>query len=245
MTSGLENTAQKALWDTAWSHAEAQPWYPDEQVVRFLARHVARRTGFAAGDVRHSGDAPARGLDAGCGKGRHVITLAELGLEACGVDISDVSVEFARQWLAARGLEAEIRQAPLSEIPYQDEAFDFIICHGVLDHMLASDRKSGLSEMRRVLKTGGLLFVSVINPGDSAYGNGTPVEDETWLVAEGFEKDIPQAFFTEQRLADELDGFQLESVTRQISDTMAGRSLIGSDKHYARDDRYYAVARKS
>ncbi|MBI3899051.1 MAG: class I SAM-dependent methyltransferase [Gammaproteobacteria bacterium] len=231
-------------WDDTWSHLEAQPWYPDEQIVRFLARYIARRTGFGAGDVRYVTPQQPTGLDLGCGKGRHLITMAEFGINACGVDLSKVAVEFAQQWLASRQLRGDVKQGSIDVIPYGDGAFDFVICHGVLDHMVNDVRRRGIDEVQRVLKSGGLFFFSVISNEDSAYGQGQPIEEDTWILPDGFEKNIPQAFFSQQRIAREFAAFETESIVQSANISLVGRSLIGSDKHYSRDDRYYVLVRK-
>lgn len=244
MSGSAASNKFEAQWDDTWSLVEVQPWYPDEQVVRFFARYVARRSGFGAGEVRYATSTRPVGLDLGCGKGRHVITMADLGIEARGVDLSQVAVDFARQWLASRKLQGEVKQGSIDAIPHNDGAFDFVICHGVLDHMVNDVRRRGLNEVYRVLKSNGLFFFSVISREDSAYGLGQLIEEDTWILADGFEKNIPQAFFSQERIAREFSAFQIESMVKAGSISLVGRSLIGSDKHYARDDRYYVLARR-
>jgi SAM-dependent methyltransferase len=243
------NQAQPATfaseWDACWRNEENQPWYPDEQVVRFLARYVSRRLGFERGAVRHAAGAPPAGLDLGCGKGRHVLLMSELGIRAYGLDVSDVAVAFARDWLAARGLTAQVQAGSMTRLPYEAGSMDFALCHGVLDHALAEVRSAANAEIERVLKPGGLYFVSVISERDSAFGKGRKVEADTWLVDDGFEAGIPQAFFDRARIDREFGRFKLESIVLCESETLQGRSLIGTDKHYQRDSRYYLTLRKA
>lgn len=241
--AGLTRATYAAEWDACWEHEENQPWYPDEQVVRFLARYVSRRIGVAADAVRHAGGAVPAGLDLGCGKGRHVVLMRELGIEAYGIDVSDNAIAFARQWLAARGLTAKLATGLMSRLPYPDARFDFVVSHGVFDHVLAVVRQAALVEVERVLKPGGWFFVSVISERDSAFGHGREVEDRTWLVAEGFETGIPQAFFDRDRIRAEFAGFNVESIVLCECEALEGRSLIGTDKHYQRDSRYYLTLR--
>ncbi len=233
-----------AQWDACWDHEEAQPWYPDEQVVRFLARYIARRSGFARHAVRHAQERVPVALDLGCGKGRHVVLMRELGIDAYGLDVSERAIEFTREWLASRGDTAHLTASSMTELPYPDGHFDCVISHGVFDHALKAVRVAAYAEVERVLKPGGWFFVSLISERDSAYGEGSEVEDRTWLVKEGFERDIPQAFFDRERVRDELARFDFESIVMCECQTLEGRSLIGSDKHYARDSRYYVTARR-
>jgi SAM-dependent methyltransferase len=169
-------------WDACWGNEESQPWYPDEQVVRFLARYVTRRLGLDANAVRHAAGSPPSGLDLGCGKGRHVLLMCELGIRSHGLDVSDVAISFASAWLKSRGFSADLRTGSMTQLPYADASLDFVVSHGVFDHALQAVREQAVAEVRRVLKPGGLFFVSVISERDSAFGHGRPVEENTWLV---------------------------------------------------------------
>jgi len=51
---------------------------------------------------------------------------------------------------------------PIEPLPFPDESFDFIICLETMEHMMSP--YYALTEMRRVLKRGGRLIVSVPNP---------------------------------------------------------------------------------
>ena len=79
-------------WDAVWNMDLNDSFYPDEQVVRFLARYVARRDGtdilFSSGYDRRS-----KILDLGCGKGRHTRLLQDLALSAFGVDGSQAAID--------------------------------------------------------------------------------------------------------------------------------------------------------
>ncbi len=235
----------ESQWDAAWAHVEAQPWYPDEQVVRFFAQNYARRLGPKRGDVAFKSGRRPRGLDLGCGKGRHLVTMAEHGIDAYGSDISTVALSFARQWLDELGLAATLAHAGGSAIDAATNSFDIVICHGVLDHILADERHGTNNEVFRVLKPGGAYFFSVISTRDCAYGSGQPTgEADTWYLAEGYEKSLPQAFFDEARIRSEFADFDITNLTHVEVETLAGRSLIGSDKQYPKDSRFYVLARK-
>ena len=51
-------------------------------------------------------------------------------------------------------------QAAEYEFPYKDDRFDFIILNSVFTHMLFTDLDNYLSEIARVLKTGGTCFIT-------------------------------------------------------------------------------------
>ena len=58
-------------------------------------------------------------------------------------------------------------QMDLTDIQFPDETFDIILCSHVLEH-IPDDRKA-MSEMRRVLKTGGWAAVQVPVYGETTY----------------------------------------------------------------------------
>lgn len=149
----------------------------EESVALFEARH--RRWGVDPAWFRGK-----TCLDAGCGGGRYLVALARLGAARVeGIDISDKAVDAANARLAARGLSGQARaqRASVLEIPFPDAAFDYVVSSGVIHH--TPDPKKGFSELVRVLKPGGKLFLSV-------YGRGGLV----WMlndIGRGIAKVVP------------------------------------------------------
>jgi ubiquinone/menaquinone biosynthesis C-methylase UbiE len=100
-------------------------------------------------------------LDAGCGDGRYLAALAnELPARRAGVDISERILETAR----AR-VDADFRQASLEELPFEDGAFDLVLCSQVIEHVPDADRAT--KELARVLRPGGTLVISTDNERNS------------------------------------------------------------------------------
>jgi SAM-dependent methyltransferase len=101
-------------------------------------------------------------LDAGCGDGRHLAALAR-GVHrpprVVGTDISQRILETARA--AAAPLEPELVQANLEALPFEDAAFDLVLCTQVIEHLL--DPAAGLRELARVLRPGGALVLTTDN----------------------------------------------------------------------------------
>ncbi len=100
---------------------------------------------FAAMDyVRHvlwperEGVDGLRVLDAGCGTGHTVVQLARdfPGLEVTGMDLSEASLEAARERARQDGVGDRVRFCHGSiEAPAVQGPFDYIICSGVLHHL--------------------------------------------------------------------------------------------------------------
>jgi SAM-dependent methyltransferase len=101
-------------------------------------------------------------LDLGCGSGRHVVLFARKGLNVTGLDISSEALRLARRWMRDEGLRARFVKASCFEpFPFTDGSFDAIVSVQVIHHARHADIRRSIKEMRRVLRPGGLLFVSV------------------------------------------------------------------------------------
>ena len=99
-------------------------------------------------------------LDAGCGSGPLMEALRSGGAVVSGFDLSPAMVELARGRL---GEDADVRVADLgAPLPYPDGAFDVVVASLSLHYV--EDWASALGELRRVLRPGGRLVVSIIHP---------------------------------------------------------------------------------
>jgi SAM-dependent methyltransferase len=92
-------------------------------------------------------------LDAGCGSGRNMVDLTRYG-SVTGLEIADASVHWARN----RGI-GEVVQGSIADAPFPDGRFDFAVCLDVLEHI--ADDVGALRELRRVVRPGGMLLVTV------------------------------------------------------------------------------------
>ncbi|WP_370150765.1 class I SAM-dependent methyltransferase [Streptacidiphilus sp. EB129] len=108
------------------------------------------------------GAEPVTVLDCACGIGTQAVGLALQGHRVTGTDISPVAAERAGREAARHGLEMTTRDADMRSLPFEDAAFDVVVCaDNALPHLLtAEDQATALGEMRRVLRRDGLLLVS-------------------------------------------------------------------------------------
>jgi SAM-dependent methyltransferase len=130
--------------------------YSAENEVNLINRHYERPAMLdLLGDVRGR-----RILDAGCGSGPLAAALLDRGAVVTGFDSSAVMVGLARKRL---GEDADVHVADLSgPIPFADGGFDDVTASLVLHYL--RDWTSPLSELRRVLRRGGRLVLSVNHP---------------------------------------------------------------------------------
>jgi SAM-dependent methyltransferase len=99
-------------------------------------------------------------LDAGCGDGRYFTVLAGRAPaeRIAGCDIAERILETARATAAVAGLTPELVRANVESLPFEDGAFDLVLCTQVLEHVV--DPAAVLRELARVLEPGGTLLLS-------------------------------------------------------------------------------------
>jgi SAM-dependent methyltransferase len=98
-------------------------------------------------------------LDVACGQGFFLQCAEQANdrLALWGVDFSPVAIEKARVKLRS----ASLVETSVSQLPFQNEAFDYIVNLGSLEHFHRP--VDSLKELRRVLKTTGKAMIIVPN----------------------------------------------------------------------------------
>jgi 2-polyprenyl-3-methyl-5-hydroxy-6-metoxy-1,4-benzoquinol methylase len=195
----------KALWEAVPEGLE-----PAEEGLRraFLLAHVS---------------AGARVLDVGCGEGRFAAALVHIGARPVGIDVAVEPLRRARK----RHPELDLRQVPADGAwPLQDASFDTVWAGEVIEHV--ADTAGWLSELRRVLRSGGVLLLSTPDHGR--------LQMLRWALAPRvFDAHFnPRAdhlrFYTRRTLTELLEdfGFHDVSVQRAGGPPGARRQLLAS-----------------
>ncbi len=157
-------------------------------------------------------------LDAGCGRGERLAAAAAVFPEAkrFGLDLDPENAEAARQ----RCPGAQIVVGDICALPWDAERFDAALCECTLS--LLDEPERCLSELRRVLRPGGILLLSDLIGGE-------PEPQRSLLAAEGPVRYLASGDWTEAALASA--GFRiLRSVDcREEFLEMAGQMILDGD----------------
>lgn len=98
-------------------------------------------------------------LDVGCGNGRLLDLLVHRSVQYTGVDVSARLVDIAR--LRYPSMHHQFVVGDILALPFPDSSFDAIAAISVLHHIpSAAFRQQAVAECYRVLKPGGLCFVT-------------------------------------------------------------------------------------
>jgi ubiquinone/menaquinone biosynthesis C-methylase UbiE len=100
-------------------------------------------------------------LEVGCGVGIDLIRFARAGAIVTGVDLAEVSIALARKNVQHNGLVADLRVMNGEELQFEDNSFDVVYAHGVLQYTAHAQRM--IQEIHRVLRPGGEAIVMVYN----------------------------------------------------------------------------------
>ncbi len=120
---------------------------------------------------------PLKILDAGCQAGRLAIPLAKAGHQVTGIDTSDLALRRARRHACAEKTSLRLIRGDLSRwLPSQQQgSFDVVLCAEVL--YLRSNYKTLLTGLIRLLRTGGLCFIS---HRPTAYYAAEAIQHQDW-----------------------------------------------------------------
>ena len=157
----LEPPVAGAAWDHG-SHPDFYEYYAAEsesastrqrfQSIQATVLRFASRTGLPDKlDV----------ADVGCGAGTQARLWAQLGHRVRGLDVNEPLIQLARQRAEADGLDIPFEVGSATALPWADASVDICLLPELLEHV--GDWKSCLTEAARVLRPGGLLYLSTTN----------------------------------------------------------------------------------
>ncbi len=163
-------------------------------------------------------------LDLGSGTGRHTVFLSSKGFEVYATDASERAIELTREWLDRCNLTAHTTCHRMElPFPFADGFFDAIISVQVIHHNLMRDILSTVGEIGRMIREGGVVFISVpimkekpIAPNDD--WDLEEIEEGTFIPRKGPERGIPHHYFTPEELHRVFSGFGILEMFLDDSD---------------------------
>jgi ubiquinone/menaquinone biosynthesis C-methylase UbiE len=101
-------------------------------------------------------------LDIGCGSGRYSIALAHEGYKVKGIDFSQEAIKLARKWADLEHVKITFTVGDIHKnLPYPSNSFDAAIAIDSIHYDTITSISFTLSEISRVLREGGILFVTL------------------------------------------------------------------------------------
>ncbi|KPJ72629.1 hypothetical protein AMJ52_05760 [candidate division TA06 bacterium DG_78] len=137
--------AHTKFWEDYWSKTEIQndiiEAKNDKVMQRIFCKYLPRN-----GKI----------LEAGCGIGKWVMVLGEIGYKIEGIDFSSKVINKVKKF----NPDIPVKVADILDLPYADGTFSGYISLGVLEH-LQNGPHQALLEARRILSKNGVVLISV------------------------------------------------------------------------------------
>lgn len=175
-------------WDRHYTRKKSEQDYPDENLVRLLKANP----GTCA-------------LDLGCGSGRHIQLLHDLGFSQIhATDVSETAVEHCRRkyrFAVYHPLEARMLRKNQFELPLSDESLDVVVAWGVLHYNPAVMRTNMLREISRILRPGGSFLGTLRSSRDTHFTANPDMSDaEIVLFSKKEATDLLKDYFCDVRM---------------------------------------------
>ncbi|MGH3735474.1 MAG: class I SAM-dependent methyltransferase [Micromonosporaceae bacterium] len=200
MSTTHDQTA-KALrvWD------KTAPSY-DKQIA------FAERIWFGGGRQWLGSRARDRVLEVGIGTGRS-LPFYPADVTLTGIDLSPAMIGIARQRAADLGVAVDLRVGDAEALPFDDEAFDTVVC--ALSLCTIPDPAAALGEMRRVLAPEGRLLLL-----DHIGSTWPPIRAAQWLLEQLTIRAAGEHFTRRQLPLVQAAGFTVVEVQRLKAGTV-------------------------
>jgi len=132
-----------------------------------------------------------------CGAGGSFPPLAlfyEYGYRTHGIDISVRQLEKSRQFCEDKDMELDIAKGDMRDLPFESKSMSFVYSYASICHMTKSDVGVAMQEIARVLKHGGLCFISFCAAPDRCLCGTEPEESGEYPYGEGGETGVHSIF---------------------------------------------------
>lgn len=149
----------------SWDHTTHQDFY-DYYASESQSEATAQRfRGIQAAVLRVAAQAgmvaPLDVADIGCGAGTQSRLWAERGHRVFGMDVNEPLIRLAEKRAAKQGLAIKFEVGTATALPWGDRTVDVCLVPELLEHV--TDWQSCVNEAVRVLRPGGLLYLSTTN----------------------------------------------------------------------------------
>lgn len=204
-------------WDPIWEEIfRLSEWgrYPPEELIRFVAKHF-----YSVPDRNQ-----IKVLELGCGPGANIWFLTREGLDAYGIDGSEIAISNCEMRMRQEGLNPHLQVGDVVSLCdfFPTSYFDAVIDVACLQCNRFKAVQSTLDQVLTVLKPHGRVFSMMLAAGSWGEGLGTEVEPGTFVdIKEGAgQGEGLNHFFTLEEVQQLFQGFsevQIEHSTRSVN----------------------------
>ncbi len=162
-------TQARNYWEKTWNRFLKYHGMiaPSAKLIQHLFNHVPRN-----GTI----------LDLGCGEGRNSLYLSQVGYNIVGIDLSFKAARVMKNNFFEEELKGLVIAGDARLMPFKNESVDAILAHHLFDHLDAEGFAVALAEAFRVLKTDGVMLMTVDSFGEFTGDSNTVLRDDGSIV---------------------------------------------------------------
>jgi tellurite methyltransferase len=195
----MKTDTAHAYWGTEWAKADGtSKWEHPEPEVMDFARTLPPK---------------ARVLDLGAGVGRHALALAREGFHVAALDAAPEGIAEITRIAAAESLTLDARVGLMTDLPFDDGAFDHVLSWNVIYHGDETIVRASIAEIARVLKPGGTFLGTMLSarrlPVERSKAPGHEISRNTWVFEGTGDKIHPHYFCTGRDLLALFSAFEV------------------------------------
>lgn len=158
-TLNLYNKSSKKYADTWFSYKEMRPFL--DKFMIFLKK---------GGLI----------LDAGCGSGRDAEYIASHGFKVIGIDLSENMIKEAGKRVISKNVK--LMKMDMQKMDFDDGKFDGLISISSFLHIPKNENKGTMMEFKRVLKKGGIMFISLHEGTGEGFEKRKRYDDNSFFI---------------------------------------------------------------
>ena len=148
----------KNSWALGYFHSSHENWDGKTWIRNLHELRLRDLALFALGDIRGK-----KVLDIGCGSGEYMLTLAKMGGQVSGQDISSHCVNKALTVLKENGFRVDAKVGDATQLLFSDNYFDGVFSADFFEHITYEQKVQVVSEVYRILKPGGVFMIKTPN----------------------------------------------------------------------------------
>lgn len=148
-------------------------------------------------------------LDIGCGNGKYLVFLKDLGFKTDGLDSSPLAVDMTSKVL---GNNSSVVCRDIYDYDLPSEKYDLVISIAAIHHGLKKQVTGAIKQIYRALIPGGFCFITLPDNEGSTHwttmSDHEEIEPGTRVPLTGPEKGLPHSSFTREEIGEMFSEFK-------------------------------------
>lgn len=172
-------------------------------------------------------------LEIGCGTGKYLVLLKELGFATDGIDSSETAVEMTRANLKD---DSDIKLADMFKYDIPQDRYDLIFSIFSIHHGYKDQVKKTIEKIHKALLPGGKILITLPgyenNKNWETFKNNQDLGNGVFAPMSGPETGLPHSFYTKPEVEELFQSFANVNIELEQEDKIVhGNWVVSGEKH--------------